>query len=138
MNKVAACAAARMYACVGVGQYWAVQRAEHDRDRDGEDERGGRSRSASDRGAVAGASAAVLSYLFPAQAQSLEDMVMAQRGAGTARAQRGFARGEAISGHSVLSPDDEVVAPTRRFATCVLTASRGTAPTAPSAPAESP
>ena len=96
LNKVAACAAARMYAFVGVGQYWAVQRAEHDRDRDGEDERGGRSRSASDRGAVAGASAAVLSYLFPAQAQSLEDMVTAQRGVGTAREQRAFARGEAI------------------------------------------
>jgi membrane-associated phospholipid phosphatase len=95
-NKVAGCAAARLYAFVGVAQYLAVQRAEHDQDGDGEDERGGRSRSASDRGAVAGASVGVLSYLFPLQAQAVEDSVTVQRGAGSDRAQQAFARGEAI------------------------------------------
>ena len=95
-NKVAGCAAARLYAFVGVAQYLAVQRAEHDHDGDGEHERGGRSRSASDRGAVAGASVVVLSYLFPLQAQAVEDSVTAQRGAGSDRAQQAFARGEAI------------------------------------------
>ena len=96
LNKVAGCAAARQYAFVGVAQYWAVQRAERDHDRDGEHEPRGRTRSVSDRGAVAGASAAVLSYLFPAQAQSLEDMVTAQRGVGSDREQQAFARGETI------------------------------------------
>src|SRR6266550_342660 len=48
LNKVASCAAGRMYAFVGVAQYRAVQRAEHEHDRHGEDERGGRSRGASD------------------------------------------------------------------------------------------
>jgi len=95
-NKVAGCAAARLYAFVGVAQYLAVQRAEHDHDGDDEHERGGRSRSASDRGAVAGASVVVLSYLFPLQAQAVEDSVTAQRGAGSDRAQQAFARGEAI------------------------------------------
>lgn len=96
LNKTAACAAGRLYAFVGVAQYLAVQRAEHDNDWNGEDEGSGRSRSASDRGAVAGASVAVLSYLFPTQAQALEDSVTAQRGAGSDRAQQAFARGEAI------------------------------------------
>ncbi len=95
LNKSAPCAAGRMYAFVGVAQYWAVQRAEHAQDRDGEDERGDRS-GASDRGAVAGASVVVLGYLFPNQAQALEDSVTAQRSAGSDRAQRAFARGEAI------------------------------------------
>lgn len=93
LNKISPCAAGRLYALVGVAQYWAVQRAEHDRDRDGEDRRGAGTRSASDRGAVAGASAAVLSSLFPTQAQALEDSVKAQRTAGSDQA---FARGEAI------------------------------------------
>jgi membrane-associated phospholipid phosphatase len=96
LNKVAPCAAGRMYAFVGVAQYWAVQRAEHDHDVDGEDTRGGRSRGASDRGAVAGASVVVLGYLFPNQAQALEDTVTAQRSVGSGRAQTAFARGEAI------------------------------------------
>src|SRR5258705_9716138 len=95
-NKVAGCAAPRLYAFVGVAQYWAVQRAEHDQNGDGEDERGGRSRSASDRGAVAGASVVVLSSLFPLQAQAVEDSVTVQRGAGSHGAQQAFARGEAI------------------------------------------
>jgi membrane-associated phospholipid phosphatase len=89
-------AGARLYAFVGVAQYLAVQRAEDGRGGDGEAERGGRSRRDADRGAVAGASVVVLSYLFPLQAQALEDMVTTQRGAGFGGAERAFARGEAI------------------------------------------
>ena len=96
--------ASRVYSLVGVAQYLAVQRAEAGTgDRDGEraesdDENGGGRGSwrASERGAVAGASVVVLTYLFPLQAQALEDMVTAQRGAGSEGAQRAFARGEAV------------------------------------------
>src|SRR5438093_4276442 len=91
--------AARAYSLVGVAQYLAVRQAEGskgDRDGDQETERSGRSGRASDRGAVAGASAVVLTYLFPAQGQALEDMVTAQRSAGSERSQRAFARAEAI------------------------------------------
>jgi membrane-associated phospholipid phosphatase len=102
--KLSPYAAGRPYALVGVAQYLAVQRAEAatgDRDvetaaSDDETGRGGRGRRESDGGAVAGASAVVLSYLFPLQAQALEDMVTAQRGEGSERSQRAFARGEAI------------------------------------------
>jgi hypothetical protein len=45
------------------------------------------------RGAVAGASAQVLSFLFPAAATSLEERVAAEGAAGSPRAQRKFARG---------------------------------------------
>ena len=82
--------ATRSYSLLGVAQYLAVQRAE-DGDRD---DRDGRSRS-SDRGAVAGASVVVLSYLFPLKTQTLEDMVTAQRDA-PPELQREFTRGEAI------------------------------------------
>jgi membrane-associated phospholipid phosphatase len=102
--KLSPYAAGRPYAIVGVAQYLAVQRAEGatgDRDveaavSDDETGRGGRSRRESDRGAVAGASVVVLSYLFPLQTQALEDMVTAQKDAALGRSQRAFARGEAI------------------------------------------
>jgi membrane-associated phospholipid phosphatase len=100
LNKVAPCAAGRQFAFVGVAQYWAVQRAQHGADEDGADDGAGGGRSASDRGAVAGASVVVLSYLFPLQAQSLEDSVTSQRSVGSEPARRAFARGEAI-GRSV-------------------------------------
>ena len=83
-GNLAAVVSTRAYSLLGVAQYLAVQRAEGSR-------RDGRSRDASDAGAVAGASATVLSYLFPLKTQALEDMVKAQRGAGP-----GFARGEVI------------------------------------------
>jgi membrane-associated phospholipid phosphatase len=96
-------AASRAHALLGVAQYRAVQRAERGNGNDAgeavafEDEsgRGGWSRRASDRGAVAGASVVVLSYVFPAQTQALEDMVTAQRDAAVGKS-RAFARGEAI------------------------------------------
>jgi membrane-associated phospholipid phosphatase len=86
----------RAYSQLGVAQYLAVRQAERFSGRDGDEDRGGRSLRESDRGAVAGASVVVLRYLFPLQAQALEDMVTAQRGAGSARAQHAFSRGEAI------------------------------------------
>jgi membrane-associated phospholipid phosphatase len=82
--NLAAVVSTRAYSLLGVAQYLAVQRAEGSG-------RDGRSRDGSDAGAVAGASVVVLSYLFPSQAQALEDTVKAQRGAGP-----GFARGEVI------------------------------------------
>jgi len=82
--NLAAVVSTRAYSLLGVAQYLAVQRAEGSK-------RDGRSRDASDAGAVAGASATVLSYLFPSQAQALEDTVKARRGAGP-----GFARGEVV------------------------------------------
>src|SRR2546422_5980260 len=80
------------YPLLGVAQYLAVQRAEAAEG--GSDVAnmgsgigigaGGRDRLELDRGAVAGASVVVLTYLFPSQAQPLEDMVDAQANAGPA------------------------------------------------------
>jgi membrane-associated phospholipid phosphatase len=99
----------RGYSLVGVAQYLAVQRAEDAGDRrhnwDEDDDGRGRSDRAADRGAVAGASVVVLTYLFPLQAQALEDLVTAQRDASPGQ-HRAFARGEAI-GRAV---GDEIVA----------------------------
>ncbi len=80
----------RAYGLVGVAQYWAVQQAE------GATGEGGRDQLELDRGAVAGASAVVLTYLFPTQAQTFEDLVTAQASAGPGGPHPAFARGEAI------------------------------------------
>jgi hypothetical protein len=93
--------AAHAYPLLGVAQYLAVQRAEaaiHGGDVEGEkgfgDDNGDRGsrRSATDRGAVAGASVVTLSYLFPTKVQMLEAMVTAQANGQPAA----FAAGEAI------------------------------------------
>ena len=81
--------AVRAYSLVGVAQYLAVQRAE------GRDGGGGREQLESDRGAVAGASAVVLTYLFPSQAQALEAMVNVQANTGPGGVHPAFARGAA-------------------------------------------
>jgi hypothetical protein len=86
--------AAHAYGLVGVAQYRAVQRAEGAA-APAESADGGRSRLELDRGAVAGASAVVLTYLFPSQVQSLEDMVQAQSNAGPGEPHPAFVRGEA-------------------------------------------
>src|SRR6185436_9931888 len=95
--------AGRLYAFVGVAQYLAVQQAEAaagGTDAEGVSGngvgRGGRSRLETDRGAVAGASAVVLTYLFPSQAQAFEDRVTAQAKAGPGLPHPAFAAGEAI------------------------------------------
>jgi membrane-associated phospholipid phosphatase len=82
--------AAHAYPVLGVAQYLAVQQAEAAIDG------GGRARLESDRGAVAGASVVALSYLFPASAQALEDMVTTQANAGPGQPHPAFAAGEAI------------------------------------------
>ncbi len=97
-------AVGRALPLLGVAQYLAVQRAEAaagvpnvESDPSGNGiGSGGRQRLETDRGAVAGASVAVLSYLFPTQAQALEDMVTAQANAGPGQPQAAFAAGEAI------------------------------------------
>jgi membrane-associated phospholipid phosphatase len=82
--------ATRGYPLLGVAQYLAVQRAE------ATDGTGGRAGLELDRGAVAGASVVVLTYLFPSQAQALEDLVTTQANAGPGGPHPAFARGEAI------------------------------------------
>src|SRR5206468_2678915 len=96
--------ATHAYPLLGVAQYLAVQRAEAaDGGTDVVDVRagsgigaGGRNRLELDRGAVAGASVIVLTYLFPSQAQALEGMADAQANAGPGGVHPAFARGEAI------------------------------------------
>src|SRR5437879_11790707 len=82
--------ATHAYALVGVAQYLAVQRADLAVGSDG------RTNVEAERGAVAGASAAVLTYLFPTAAQAFEDLVTAQANAGPGRPQPWFARGGEI------------------------------------------
>ena len=66
----------RALSLLGVAQYLAVQQAE------GAHGSNGRNQLELDRGAVAGASAVVLTYLFPSQAQAFEDLVATQATAG--------------------------------------------------------
>src|SRR5437763_879334 len=96
--------ATHAYPLLGVAQYLAVQRAgAADGGTDVANEHagvgigaGGRNRLELDRGAVAGASVTVLTYLFPSQAQALEDMADAQANAGPGGLHPAFARGEAV------------------------------------------
>src|SRR6266480_3630250 len=81
---------AHAYALLGVAQYLAVQEA------DAAAGSNGRSQLEAERGAVAGASAAVLTSLFPGSTQSFEDLVTAQASAGPGQPHPWFARGEAI------------------------------------------
>jgi hypothetical protein len=98
-------AAGHAYALLGVAQYLAVQQAQAAAaGTDAESEAtsgngigsGGRARLETDRGAVAGASAVVLSYLFPSRAQTLEDIVAAQANAGPGQPHPAFAAAEGI------------------------------------------
>src|SRR5436309_13284811 len=111
--------AVRAYSLVGVAQYLAVQQAE------GRDGGGGREQLESDRGAVAGASAVVLTYLFPSRAQALEDMVNGQANTGPGGVQPAFGRGAAI-GRAV---GGEIVARARTDG--FTNAFTGTIPTGP-------
>ncbi len=98
-------AATRVYAYLSVAQHDAVVRAE---DAIGGNESetepepgnglgaGGRSRLEADRGAVAGASAVVLTYFDRADAQLFEEQVQAQANAGQRQPHPDFARGEAV------------------------------------------
>src|SRR5437867_3210500 len=97
--------ATRVYAYLSVAQYDAVVRAEDaiggsesetDLTRGDGLGSGGRSRLEVDRGAVAGASAAVLTYFDPADAQLFEDKVEQQANAGPGQPHPDFARGEVL------------------------------------------
>ncbi len=98
-------AATRLYTYLSIAQYDAVVRAESDvAGNESEPEptprnglgSGGRSRLEAARGAVAGASAAVLTYFDPAEAQLFEDKVQQQANAGPGQPHPDFARGEAV------------------------------------------
>ena len=82
--------AGHAYALVGVAQYLAVQQADAAVGSDG------RSQFEAERGAVAGASAVVLTYLFPGAAGAFEDLVTEQANAGLGQPHPWFMRGEAI------------------------------------------
>jgi membrane-associated phospholipid phosphatase len=82
--------AARMYALLGVAQYGAVMAA---REGDDDDEGSG---TGIQRGAVAGASAQVLTYVFPGDAVAIEQRVTNQGSVGSSDAMRHFARGVAV------------------------------------------
>jgi membrane-associated phospholipid phosphatase len=93
-------AAARVYAALSVAQYAAVM-ASDDADTDGELAEngigsGGRSALEAHRGAVAGASAQVLSFFFPAAASALEQRVVVEGEAGPGDVHPQFTRGVAL------------------------------------------
>jgi len=89
--------ASHAYSLVSVAQYLAVQEAETAAIApDAGQANGGRMRLETDRGAVAGASAVVLTYLFPTKAQAIEDMVTAQADAGPGEPHPAFLAAEAI------------------------------------------
>jgi membrane-associated phospholipid phosphatase len=106
--------AGHAYPLLGVAQYLAVQEAEAASGDDGQGTNsngngigaGGRARLETDRGAVAGASAVVMTYLFPTKAQMFEDMVTAQANAGPGQPHPAFVAAEAIGravGHSIVT-----------------------------------
>src|SRR5207245_7616418 len=97
--------AMRVYAYLSVAEHDAVVRAE-DAIGGSESETevtpgnglgsGGRSRLEADRGAVAGASAVVLTYFDPADAQLFEDKLELQANVGAGQSHPDFIRGEAV------------------------------------------
>lgn len=103
-NNLSPLAAARIYAALSVAQYRAVM-AIHDPDANSESSTqgvgaGGRSALEAQRGAVAGASAQVLSFFFPAAAPNLEHNVLVEGETGPGNMHPQFARGLAIGRHA--------------------------------------
>ena len=88
-STVSPIAAGRIYALLGVGQYGAVVAADGGEDPTG----GGRALYEARRGAVAGASATVLSYIFPDAATALESQVAADGAEGPGNTHPHFTRG---------------------------------------------
>jgi hypothetical protein len=100
-NNLSPIAAARVYALVSMAQYGGVVAAGATSDAatlvaqgDGFGP-GGRSRFEAERGAVAGASAQVLSFLFPAAAATLEQRLTSEGEAGPGNVHPAFTRGVA-------------------------------------------
>jgi hypothetical protein len=83
--------AGRLYALVAVSQYAAAVAADGSYDQDG----GGRALYEARRGAIAGASATMLSYLFPDAAAALEQRLAADGNAGPGNTHPEFTRGVA-------------------------------------------
>ena len=128
-NGLSPLAAGRVYAALSIAQYRAVTRTTAVDD-DGQLSEsglgtGGRSALEAQRGAVAGASASVLTFFFPASAGSLEQRVSEQGGATPGAVHPQFARGLAIG----RAAGDAVVAACQgdRFTTPWT----GTVPTGP-------
>jgi membrane-associated phospholipid phosphatase len=99
-NNLSPLAAARVYAALSVAQYRAVM-AVRDPERDDRLSasgvgRGGRSRLEARRGAVAGASVEVLSFFFPAAAESMEQRVQMEGETRTGKVHPQFMRGLAL------------------------------------------
>jgi PAP2 superfamily protein len=99
-NRVNPLAATRVLAALSVAQYGAVMEV-GDADANGQLPAngigvGGRSALEAHRGAVAGASVEVLSFLFPAAAASLEQRAAAEAGAGPGNVHPQFERGLAL------------------------------------------
>lgn len=98
--NMSALAAARVYAALGVAQYQAV-RAIHDPNADGLIPgngigAGGRSTLEARRGAIAGASSRVLSFLFPSAAATLQARVDAEGAVGPGNVHPQFRAGETV------------------------------------------
>ena len=99
-NNMSPLAAARVYAALSVAQYRAVMAAD-DSDDGGQSPRmvsgaAGAARSKHSRGAVAGSSAQVLSFFFPAAAAALEQRVVMEGETGPGGVHPHFTRGVAI------------------------------------------
>ena len=90
--------ATRMYGLVGIAQYGAAVAASPSGgvDDDGASNASPRAHFYEIRGAVAGASAQVLSYLFPLDVAQIEAQVASEAGVGSPGIQQQFARGLAI------------------------------------------
>jgi len=100
-NAVSPVIAGRMYAAVSVAQYRAILAVDQHLDTEGTlaDQgfgAGGRSRYEAQRGAVSGASAEVLGFLFPAASAALEEQVETDATSNKGKAHPSFARGLAI------------------------------------------
>lgn len=100
-NSQSPLAAARVYAALGVAQYAALDdvasetSSQNDNSGDGFGA-GGRARYEAERGAVAGASARVLSFLYPAAAPALEQRVVTEGNEGPGNVHPAFTRGVAV------------------------------------------
>jgi membrane-associated phospholipid phosphatase len=100
-NAISPVAAGRMYAAVSVAQYRAIVAVDEHLDTEGTLAEngfgaGGRSRYEAHRGAVAGASVEVLSFLFPSAAAALEEQVERDATSSKGKVHPSFARGLAI------------------------------------------
>ena len=99
-NRLSAPAAGRMYAALGVAQHRAVKQVDGSVITDGDDPNGfgigGRALYEARRGAVAGASARVLAFFFPAAEPSLAQLVTNQAGEGPGEVNPHFTQGVAV------------------------------------------